>query len=104
MRANEVIDCELRSNGLHITSYRHAGKITANCFVVHESGGDTSFAIDGGIREFVDEHALEEFARDTVIPCLIRMYKRRQENLPYVPIHANVCDISIGLESPNFYS
>ena len=92
MRANEMIRCELREDGFHVLAFRHDGKAVAERFAIEVTGGNIAYGIAEGQKEFLDEHSLAEFAREVVVPCLIKF-------LSQMPIHASICEMAIGQKS-----
>jgi len=104
MSANEMISCEFRDDGFHVTAFRHNGKIVANSFHIEVCGHDNckwNFAIEG-TQEFSNEQDLYDFARGTILPCAIKkMSEQYVSRLASAAIMASVCDMSIGREAPN---
>ena len=101
---NQMVECELRNDGIHVTVYKYGDKIAANLIMIRIMLGDEIFAMDGGEKVFADEGELPTFAKEAILPCLTRVVERLTKSLSSMPIHSRVCDVAIGREPPKRFS
>lgn len=97
MNANEIIDCQLREDGLHVTAYRHKGVCVASCV---SFGKEHKINMNIGERKSLDEDALKELAEEKILPWIKQVLDPRFNEIE-VPIILSICDMSIENELPN---
>jgi hypothetical protein len=99
MKASEIIDCELREDGLHVTAYRHQGVCCA-CCVVFEKG---KWARSINKVEFADEQSLMRFAEEKILPSLFVeiVHNHTGQDISDIAIIPSICEMSIGEEMPH---
>lgn len=73
---NQMAECELRNDGIHVTVYKYGDKIAANLIMIRIMLGDEIFAMDGGEKVFADEGELSTFAKEAILPRLTRVVER----------------------------
>ena len=92
MKANEVIDCILREDGLHVIAYRHQDACVACCVSFEKQ----SMSI--GEISFADEQELKQYAKDKLLPWINKL-NNRFDGIE-VSIIPSICEMSIGTELP----
>lgn len=98
MKASEIIDCELREDGLHVTAYRHQGVCCA-CCVVFEKG---KWAKSMNKVEFADEQSLMRFAEEKILPFVVEfVHNHTGQDISDIAIIPSICEMSIGEEMPH---
>lgn len=98
MNANEIIDCQLREYGLHVTAYRHQGVCCA-CCVDFEKG---KWAKSINKVEFADEQSLMRFAEEKILPFVLEfVHNHTGQDISDIAIIPSICEMSIGEEMPH---
>ena len=104
MSANKMIMCDMREDGrLHVMAFRHDDKVVADSFRITCMGKGKDFSIDK-LVEFGDEKELEQFATESILPCLLKAFPDTAKKLSPIPICANICGMTIGREPPTRFS
>ena len=98
MKDSEIIDCELREDGLHVTAYRHHGVCCACCVVFEKGKGAKSI----NKVEFADEQSLMRFAEEKILPFLVEnAHNHTVQDISDIAIIPSICEMSIGGEMPH---
>ena len=104
MSANKMIMCDMREDGrLHVMAFRHDDKVVADSFRITCMWKELDFSI-GKLVEFGGEKDLEQFASESIIPCLLKAFPDIAKKLLPIPICANICDMAIGRKPPTRFS
>ncbi len=98
MKASEIIDCELREDGLHVTAYRHQGVCCACCVVFEKD----KWSMPINKVEFADEQSLMRFAEEKILPFVVEIvHNHTGEDISDIAIIPSICEMSIGEEMPH---